>query len=164
MMQSFFICKTDKKKWGIYLVSCPSCGYDEASLKPLLCKVCGKEGCKECMTYLFSFFQYGIEPQFHENWYCHSNQCYEIFADKIENSIEVDILDRDKFGIGLLRGVFYNAVKNPENHFWLRQNVPHSLSLDDFLFVNANFELVSRVEEYGKKLVNKKVGKPRLNY
>lgn len=107
------------------------------------------------MTYLFSFFQYGSEPQFHENWYCHSSRCYEVFAEKMENSVTVDILDRDKFGAGLLRGVFHNAVKNPENQFWLRENVSSSLSLDDFLFTNANLELVARVEKYGKEMVNK---------
>ncbi len=107
------------------------------------------------MTYLFSFFQYGIEPQFHENWYCHLSKCYEFFAEKMENSVTVDIIDRDKFGIGLLRGVFYNAAKNLENQVWLMQKVSPLLTLDDFLFTNANLELVDRVEKHGKDIVYK---------
>jgi len=107
------------------------------------------------MTYLFSFFQYGIEPQFHENWYCHSSECYEAFARKMEDSITVDIFDRQKFGVGLLKGVFHNAITNYENQLWLRKNVFSSLSLDDFLFTNGNLELVSRVEKFGTKLLNK---------
>ncbi|MBT8172262.1 hypothetical protein KJN74_05270 [Candidatus Bathyarchaeota archaeon] len=135
--------------------NCSFCENNELASNPLSCKVCGKEGCKDCMTYLFSFFQYGIEPQFHENWYCHNSDCYEIFVKKMEDSITVDILDREKFGVGLLQGVFHNAIKNFGNQLWLKNNVSNSLSRDDFLFTNGNLELVSRVEEFGNKGLNK---------
>lgn len=79
----------------------------------------------------------------------------------MENSITLDILDRDKFGIGLLRCVFHYATKNPENKYWLRKNIYHSLSLDDFLFTNANLELVARIEKHGKEITDKKVEKIR---
>ena len=134
---------------------CSSCGYEEVSSNPLTCKVCGKDGCKDCMTYLFSFFQYGLEPQFHENWYCHSNECYEVFAKKMEDSITYDTIDREKFGIGLLKSIFHNAIKNWGNHLWLRKIVSNSLLYDDFLFTNGNLELVSRVEDFGNRIVKK---------
>jgi hypothetical protein len=129
---------------------CSTCGKEDLPANPMLCKVCGKEGCKYCMTYLFSFFQYGIEPQFHENWYCHSNDCYEDFAGTMEDSITADIFDQQKFGVGLLKMVFHNAIHNNDNQQWLRNNVSSSLSLDDFLFTNGNLDLVSRVEKCGQ--------------
>ena len=132
--------------------TCPNCGNGDVSSKPLLCTVCGKEGCKKCMTYLFTFFQYGHEPQLHENWYCHPSQCYENFAEEMKNWITVDVIDRDKFGIGLLRGVFHNAARNMENKYWFKKKIPYSLSLDDFLFTNANLELVAKIEKHGKKI------------
>ena len=135
---------------GTILGVCSTCGNEERASNPILCKVCGKEGCKDCMTYLFSFFQYGIEPQFHENWYCHSNDCYEDFARTMEDNITADIFNQQKFGVGLLKIVFHNAIQNIENQTWLRQNVSSSLSLDDFLFTNGNLDLVSRVEKCGQ--------------
>ena len=140
--------------WGFILDTCPSCGHESGISKFLLCKVCGNTGCKDCMTYLFSFFQYGIEPQFHENWYCHSSECYKIFTREMKNSVTLDIIDRDKFGIGLLRGVFHNAIKKQENPSWLLDKVNSSLSLNDFLFWNANLNLVSSVEKRGIELIN----------
>lgn len=103
------------------------------------------------MTYLFSFFQYGIEPQFHENWYCHSNDCYENFARTLEDSITAEIFDQLKFGVGLLKMVFHKAIQNNDNQQWLRNNVSSSLALDDFLFTNGNLDLVSRVEKCGQE-------------
>ena len=135
--------------------SCPSCGHESSHSKPLICKVCENRGCKDCMTYLFSFFQYGNEPQFYENWYCHSSECYNVFVEEMENSITADILDRDKFGIGLLRGVFHNAVKNRETQFLSINNINSSLSLNDFLFSNANLNLVSRIEKHGTETINR---------
>ena len=136
---------------------CTNCGNKGISYKQLFCKVCGNEGCKECMNYLFSFFQFGIEPQFQENWYCHSKNCYQNFAEKMETFCTKDILNRDKFGIGLLRGVFHNATKNPENNYWLSGKIPSSLSLDDFLFHNANLDLVARIEKFGKQMITSQV-------
>ena len=141
--------------WEFILDTCPSCGHESGHSEPILCKVCENTGCKDCMTYLFSFFQYGTEPQVHENWYCHSSECYKVFAEELKNSVTLDILDRDKFGIGLLRGVFHNAVKNQEDQSWLLNEVNSSLSLDDFLFSNANLNLVSSVEKRGIELINR---------
>ena len=143
--------------------SCQSCGHESRHSKHLICKVCENRGCKDCMTYLFSFFQYGNDPQFHENWYCHSSECYNIFVEEMKNSITSDIIDRDKFGIGLLRGVFHNAVKNRENQFWSINNINSPLSLNDFLFSNANLNLVSTIEKHGTEMINKPQ-KPAPNF
>ena len=156
MLGKFFYFNCNRiKMWGLILDSCPSCGHESGHSQGLLCKVCDNKGCKNCMTYLFSFFQYGIEPQVHENWYCHSRECYKVFAKEMEDNVTHEILDRDKFGIGLLRGVFHNAVKNQENQSWLLNKVSSSLSLDDFLFWNANMNLVSIIEKRGTELNNK---------
>jgi len=142
---------------GTILGICSTCGNEELASNPMLCKVCGKEGCKNCMTYLLSFFQYGIEPQFQENWYCHSNDCYEDFARTMEDNITADIFDQQKFGVGLLKMVFHNAIQNIENQTWLRKIVSNSLSLDDFLFTNGNLDLVSRIEKCGQACTKKDI-------
>ena len=135
------------------MAKCPNCGNETSSLKTERCRVCGKEGCKKCVTYLLTFFLYGTEPAVDENWFSHLGQCYETFAEEIENNITLDILERDKFGVGLLRGVFFNAIQKSEKcRSWLSANCSHLFSLDDFLFPNANLELVARVERAGKKL------------
>ena len=135
---------------------CSSCGHLETSSNPLSCKVCGKEGCHNCMTYLFSYFQYGIEPQFLENWYCHTKQCYEIFAKKMEENLTNEIFEEQKFGVGLLKTVFYEALSNSDNQLWSNKNMPKLLTMDDFLFTYGNLDLVSRLETFGANKLNKK--------
>lgn len=141
---------------GAFVLSvCSSCGHTDSSFNPLFCKVCGKEGCHDCMTYLFSYFQYGIEPQFQENWYCHTSKCYETFAQTMEKNLTAKIFNEQKFGIGLLRTIFYNALTKNDNQFWLKKNISSSLLLDDFLFTNGNLDLVARIEKFGTKKINK---------
>ncbi len=131
---------------------CSSCGHTGIPSNQLFCKVCGKEGCPDCMKYLFSYFQYGIEPQFLENWYCHSNNCYEKFAQTMEENLTTKIFNEQKFGVGLLKTVFHNTLNSSTNNqLWFKYSIPSMLSLDDFLFTNGNLDLVSRIEKFGAK-------------
>ena len=73
----------------------------------------------------------------------------------MEDNMSIDLFNNEKFGIGLLKEIFFNAVRSSESEHWLTKNVPTSLSINDFLFTNGNLKLVSRLEEFGKKwLIN----------
>ena len=91
-----------------------------------------------------------------ENWYCHTKQCYEIFAKKMEENLTNEIFEEQKFGVGLLKTVFYEALSNSDNQLWSNKNMPKLLTMDDFLFTYGNLDLVSRLETFGANKLNKK--------
>jgi len=126
------------------LGACHNCGNKGFFLKTALCKICGREGCKECMTYMFTVYRYSSSHPTDGDWFCHQGQCYETFAKKIENNITPDVLNRDKFGVELLRHGFFNAMKKSGD------KLSPSISPDDFLFVSANSEFIAKIDEIAK--------------
>ena len=107
--------------------------------------MCGKEGCKECMSYLFTVYRYSCSHPTDGDWFCHNDQCYETFAKKIENNITPTALNKNKCGVELLRDGFCNTMQKSENTNGFGGKIDSSDSPDDFLFVNANSEFIARL-------------------
>lgn len=131
--------------------TCSGCGNKGFFLKTVVCRMCGKEGCKKCMNYLFTVYRYSSSHPTDGDWFCHHGQCYETLAKKIENSITADVLSSDKFGVELLRYGFFNAMKKAENRNWIGDNLSPSISPDDFLFVSSNSEFIAKIGGFAKE-------------
>lgn len=124
---------------------CSNCGNKGFFLKTALCKMCGKEGCKECMTYLFTVYRHSSSHPTDGDWFCHPGQCYETFVKKIENSLPPDILNSDKSGVELLRYGFFNFMKKSGD------KMPPPISPDDLLFVSSSSEFIAKINEIAKE-------------
>jgi uncharacterized protein (DUF983 family) len=65
---------------------CPSCQKWKLFLRTVNCKVCGKEGCKDCFDFLFHVIE-GVSIV-KDTWYTCSQNCFEKIATQIESKID----------------------------------------------------------------------------
>ena len=67
---------------------CPNCGHKAFFKKKLNCKICGKEICEKCRTYLFKIWS--PHSIILDEWYACSNDCQWTLVKQVENQISLD--------------------------------------------------------------------------
>lgn len=71
---------------GIRMGKCPNCGKKKIFQQKVTCNVCGKIGCEECFSFLFSVHE--KSGVLKDTWFCCSENCLEKIASQIENQID----------------------------------------------------------------------------
>jgi len=103
---------------------CPNCGSKGLFLKTVACRICGKEGCTNCSTYLFAV------PLKKEAWYCHTTPCFELFVKKVTDNISPEDMQQSLYARRLpVYGFIHktigwdNQIENPNPELFKRLTV-----------------------------------------
>lgn len=97
---------------------CPNCGKGGFLAKTVNCKVCGKEGCEKCLTYIFSIrgveeTQDGHTGKNWDYWYVCSNVCFEKLASRFADYISPSDVNAK------IERIVLRAIQDPRNKEWI---------------------------------------------
>jgi hypothetical protein len=100
---------------------CPNCGNKALLLKTTTCRICSKEGCPKCMTYLFTI------PSKKETWHCHTARCFDKFVKRITDNISLEDLQQSLYArrlpvFGFIHKTigWENQIENPNPELFKR--------------------------------------------
>ena len=105
--------------WCVDMGKCPNCQNSKWFLKTIECKVCGKEGCKECFIHLFQIVD--KVGGFLDDWYACTKQCFDAIATRVENQISANEVSVD--AETPIRFFVERVVFDSSNEKWLNSKI-----------------------------------------